>query len=180
MIYWAPFQMYFLRLSTVPRDIAPEKKPLEWHVLSSLYEEKKKKKGCKEHFCTESYPLLKLWASFKAGIYWGLKIRRWNCMFNCKHCRKLWIFILVINFWHPIEIQVILENSAMSFWQESELLILLVCRKYKNYDGLTQGIFSLCYRKLLKVGESVGDRHCYLLLGQSISHWLEILPSGQW
>lgn len=141
---------------------------------------KNKKKGCKEHFCTESYPLLKLWASFKAGIYWGLKIRRWNCMFNCKHCRKLWIFILVINFWHPIEIQVILENSAMSFWQESELLILLVCRKYKNYDGLTQGIFSLCYRKLLKVGESVGDRHCYLLLGQSISHWLEILPSGQW
>lgn len=72
-------------------------------------------------------------------------------MFNCKCSRKLRIriFILVINLWYPIEMQVILENSAVSFWQESELLILLVCRKYKNTSGLTQGIFSLCNRKLL-------------------------------
>jgi len=45
--------------------------------------------------------------------------------------------------------QVILENSAVSFWQESELLILLVCRKYKNTSGLIQGVSSLCNNNLL-------------------------------
>lgn len=104
-------------------------------------------------------------------------------MYNSKASEKLRarVFMVVIKPWNHIKMQVIKESSAVSFKQESALLILMVYSKKTNNNGLTEGIFTVCCRKLLQVGECVGDESRYLLLSQLISHWLMFyLNNGKW